>query len=242
MDFVKIDYTGRLEDGTVFVTTDSKIAKENKIYEEGVVYKPKVLIFGEKYDPISKKILESLKSCKVNDKKRIIIPKELTAKYDPKLVSVLPLSAFKKGSKLFPGLIVSYQGKIGKIKSVSGGRVVVDFNPDTAGKKLIYDVEVKGIASTEEEKLNFLISMVFDESENIEGKIITIEKENDEKNIKSKNQEVTKTTNKDKFVEITIPKDKCIDGLILQKKQLLLNNVSKYLNISKIVFKEIWEI
>ena len=31
-DFVEIDYTGKLADGTVFDTTSEKTAKENKLY------------------------------------------------------------------------------------------------------------------------------------------------------------------------------------------------------------------
>lgn len=222
MDFIKIDYTGRLEDGTIFVTTDSKIAKENNIYIENETYAPEVLILEEKYDPISEKLIEELKDCKVNDKKKIIIPKELTGKYDPKLVTTLPLSVFKKGTKLVPGQLISYQGRIGKIKSVSGGRVVVDFNSITAGKTLIYDVEVKGIASTDDEKLNFLINKFFPAQENIHG--IISENENG------------------RFVEITLPKESYLNELILHKKQQLLNAISKYLKISKVVFKEVWEI
>ncbi|MFN3527723.1 MAG: hypothetical protein ACK4YO_01305 [Candidatus Altarchaeaceae archaeon] len=222
MDLIKIDYTGKLEDGTIFVTTKKEIADKNDIYIEGETYKPEILYPGEEYDPITKKIIEELKECKVNDKKSITIPKELTGKYDPKLVKTLPSSIFKKGTKLLVGQLINYQGKIGKIVSVGSGRVVVDFNSITTGKTLIYDVEVKGIAKTDEEKLSFIIEKVFDHPENIKAHILGDEK--------------------DKYIEITLPKEEYFNEYILHRKQQMLNSVSRYLKIHKIIFKEEWKI
>lgn len=224
MKFVKIDYNGMLEDGTIFATTNEKIAQENNIYEEGHIYKPVILIIGENYDKITNEIIKNLGECKLGDKKEVIIPKELTDKYDRKLVKVLPLSIFKKANpnaKLFPGLIIKYQEKLGKVISVSGGRVTVDFNSTLAEKNLKYLVEVKAIATTDDEKLNFIIEKNFDTTKNIESKIFS---------------------EGEKFVEITLHKDIYLDELILQKKQSLLKDISKYLNINKVIFKEEWKI
>ncbi len=33
-DFIRLSFTGRLADGSVFDTTDEKVAKESGIYEE----------------------------------------------------------------------------------------------------------------------------------------------------------------------------------------------------------------
>jgi FKBP-type peptidyl-prolyl cis-trans isomerase 2 len=42
----------------------------------------------------------------------------------------------------YPGMIVSVNRLRGKVLSVSGGRVRVDFNHPLAGKTLRFDVEV----------------------------------------------------------------------------------------------------
>ncbi len=43
---VKMNYTGRLLDGTVFDTNDEKVAKENNVYSEGRKYEPFEFIVG----------------------------------------------------------------------------------------------------------------------------------------------------------------------------------------------------
>ena len=45
-DFIRLSFTGRLTDGTVFDTTDEKIAKESGIYDEEKKYSPMVVIVG----------------------------------------------------------------------------------------------------------------------------------------------------------------------------------------------------
>ncbi len=52
-----------------------------------------------------------------------------------------------------PGMKISSNGSTGKILTVNGGRVKVDFNHELAGKDLIYDVEVTEIIDDVEEKL-----------------------------------------------------------------------------------------
>ena len=47
-DFVEIEYTGRIkEDGTIFDTTEEKVAKENGVYNKNADYSPAVICVGE---------------------------------------------------------------------------------------------------------------------------------------------------------------------------------------------------
>jgi FKBP-type peptidyl-prolyl cis-trans isomerase 2 len=43
-DIIKLSFTGRLENGAVFDTTDERIAKESGIYEEGRTYRPMTVV------------------------------------------------------------------------------------------------------------------------------------------------------------------------------------------------------
>ena len=45
-DFVKLSYTGRLDNGDVFDTTSEDVAKDNGLFAEGVSYAPITIIAG----------------------------------------------------------------------------------------------------------------------------------------------------------------------------------------------------
>jgi len=219
MNFVKISYTGRTSDGKVFATTDAEVAKKEGIYDENIVYKPAILIYEEKDDKITEKIKEEIKDEKVGCEKEILIPKEINQPYNPKLVKIYPLHLFKKQNlNPFPGMLFKSEGMIGKVISVAGGRVKVDFNSDIAGKELLYKVKIEGIAETKEEKFNYLLERDFGTSEKF---LIQWE---------------------DNKVSIEIPKNIFIDELILRKKSVFVNDASKYLNVKEVIFIERWSV
>src|SRR5512139_345168 len=45
-DFIRLAFTGKLADGSVFDTTDEKVAKESGIYDEEKRYSPMTVIVG----------------------------------------------------------------------------------------------------------------------------------------------------------------------------------------------------
>ncbi|MCD5424954.1 MAG: hypothetical protein LRZ92_00665 [Methanosarcinaceae archaeon] len=51
-DFIKINYTGKVDD-VVFVTTNESIAKENDIYNPDIGYDGDVISVGAKHVPIN---------------------------------------------------------------------------------------------------------------------------------------------------------------------------------------------
>ena len=95
-------------------------------------------------------------------------------------IKLVPLVEFtKRNIKPFPGLIVNIDGKRGIIRSVSGGRVTVDFNHPLAGKDLYYEIEVIREVNNLEDKIKGLIEFLFDVSRDnvevlVEGKKIRI--------------------------------------------------------------------
>jgi len=92
---------------------------------------------------------------------------------DENKIKLVPLSEFtRRKIKPIPGLIVKIDGKRGIIRSVSGGRVTVDFNHPLAGKDLYYEVEVIKEVTDLEDKIKGLIEFLFEiDRENIEVQI-----------------------------------------------------------------------
>jgi FKBP-type peptidyl-prolyl cis-trans isomerase 2 len=70
------------------------------------------------------------------------------------------MSAFKKQQmRPFPGLQVNIDGFMGVIKTVSGGRVIVDFNHPLAGRDVMYEVMVKRVVTDAKEKIGSFLKM-----------------------------------------------------------------------------------
>ena len=53
-----------------------------------------------------------------------------------------------------PGLQVNIDGVMGLIKTVSGGRTLVDFNHPLAGKDVVYNVKLNRLINDDKEKLS----------------------------------------------------------------------------------------
>ncbi len=87
---------------------------------------------------------EALEKMKEGEEKEIEIPPEKAfGKRDPEKIVIIPEREFKKrGLTPYPGLVIEADGMKGKVLSVSGGRVQVDFNHPLAGKTLVYKVKV----------------------------------------------------------------------------------------------------
>ncbi len=161
-DFARINYTGKIKDtDEVFDTTIEKVAKEKGIYTDGMKFKPTPLVAGAGH--VIKGLDEALIGMDVGESKTVAIPPEKGyGQRDPKLVQLIPLKEFKKqGLTPVPGLRFESEGRIGKIQSVSGGRVRVDFNYELAGKTLEYTVTVEEKENKLEEKIRLLLEMHF---------------------------------------------------------------------------------
>lgn len=141
-DFVEVVYTGKLEDGTVFDTNSEAVAKEQKIHSPKQKYGAIKICVGE--HQILEGIDQGLVGKEVGKTYTLEIPTELGfGKRDVKKVQLVPLSTFKEHKvKPFKGLQVDFDGQIGVVQRVSGGRVMVNFNHPLAGKSLVYEVEV----------------------------------------------------------------------------------------------------
>ncbi|NYZ76245.1 peptidylprolyl isomerase [Candidatus Micrarchaeota archaeon] len=142
-DFMKVSYTGRTATGKVFDTTSAEKAKEAGLPEEGRKYAPVLVVIGKGH--VVKGLEESLKNMSIGEQKSIeLSPENAFGVRDPNLVRILPLAEFKKRDlDPFPGMMLDLDGVKGIVKSVSGGRVMVDLNHILAGEKITYDVKVE---------------------------------------------------------------------------------------------------
>ncbi|TKJ17745.1 peptidylprolyl isomerase [Candidatus Woesearchaeota archaeon B3_Woes] len=176
-DFVEIEYTGKLKDeGYVFDTTDEKIAKENGLFNEKHTYGPvKIMVGNAQVLPGLDKFIEGKEpgTFKVELK-----PEQGFGKKNAKLLKLLPKSIFTKQEiNPMPGLPVSIDDMEGMIKTVSGGRCIVDFNHPLSGKELQYDLKINRIVTDEKEKVEAMIELQLDKKDfevKLEGENVTI--------------------------------------------------------------------
>lgn len=141
---IEITYTAKeLTTGSVFDTTDEKTAKKEQIYEEGIKYGPITIVVGG--HELITGLDEEVQKMKTGEAKNIkITPEKGFGNRNPKYVAVVPLKQFQKEKmNPIPGLIVEINGKRGRVQSVSGGRVRIDFNHPLAGRELEYALKVE---------------------------------------------------------------------------------------------------
>ena len=92
----------------------------------------------------------------------VLEPAHAFGERNPQLIRVLPLSEFTKNKvSPIPGTIVNANDMLGKVQSVSGGRVRVDFNPDLAGKKVEYEIKVVEHYTEAKAQLDALVKKAF---------------------------------------------------------------------------------
>ncbi len=141
---LKVNFTGReLLNETVFDTTIENVAKENNVYNKEKEYGALAIILGEK--ELLEKIEKELATMKVGEEKTIHLnEKEGFGERKPDLVRVVPLKVFHNEKiNPVPGLVINVGNALGKVQSVSGGRVRVDFNHPLAGRELEYVVKLE---------------------------------------------------------------------------------------------------
>ena len=213
-DFVEIEYTAKLkEDGTIFDTTNEKIAKENSLYDKNAEYSSIIICVGENH---ILKILEEKMIGKETDKEYTfeISSENAFGRKDAKLIQLIPTSKFRQQNiQPFPGLQLNIDGVFGVVKTVSGGRCLVDFNHPLAGKDLVYNVKVNRIVEDDKEKLSSILKNQF----NIKDAEIEVKEDSTEIKLKNDIQKESQEEFK-KIVEKTIPSIKNLSFNILEEK------------------------
>jgi len=157
-DFVLIDFIAKVkETGEVFDTTKEDIARKEKLYKEGEIYEPNLIVIGEGW--VLKTLDESLPTLELGKLAAVeITPDKAFGNRDPEKVRLVPLKRLiAKGINPQLGMRVEFEGKLAIVRTIGAGRVQLDFNPPLAGKTLVYEVTVQQKLDTEKEKINALI-------------------------------------------------------------------------------------
>jgi FKBP-type peptidyl-prolyl cis-trans isomerase 2 len=211
-DFIKLSYTGKLENGTVFDTTDANVAKEYGIYNEQASYGPETVIIGKGF--VVAGLDEDLIGKDVGYKGTVSIPPEKgfgMRRIDQ--IQTIPVKKFKEPIR--PGVRVNVDGRTGTVESIAGGRARVNFNSPLAGETLNYEYTVDSQIENKEEKIAAILRMFT--GKDIEHKI------------------------EDGKVIIEVPKDFQFNQRWLIAKGAIASQLQELEGIGEVVFQETYK-
>lgn len=172
-DFIEIEYTGRVKEGNIiFDTTNEETAKQNNIYNENYRYGHITICIGE--SQVLKGIDKQLEGKELGTYTLDIQADDAFGKKNAKLLRMVPSNVFRKQNLTpFPGLQINMDGVIGTIKTVTGGRVIVDFNHPLSSRDLVYEIKINKIITDDKEKIKSYIQLQLNQKD------VNVELEND---------------------------------------------------------------
>lgn len=155
--FIELDYTGK-SNGKVFDTTVESVAKEHGLNPKAT-YQPSIICLGEGH------LLPGLDTfLEGKEQGRYIVklaPEDGFGKKDAKLLKLIPRQKFKEAKiEPFIGLDLNIDGSYGIVRSISGGRITVDFNHPLAGRELEYELDVKRVVEDPAEQVGAVLDVV----------------------------------------------------------------------------------
>ena len=211
-DIIKISFTGKLENGVIFDTTDEKIAKDNEVFNEDRKYEPMTVVVGA--GALVPGLEEDLEGKSVGYKGSVTVPPEKG--YGPRsreLIETVPAKKFD--TKVEQGMMVEYGNRVGFIESVSGGRVKIDYNEPLAGKTLTFEYTIEEQIKDKKEKADALIiSYIGPETKySLEGDTVTID----------------------------VPKEFYLDEEWVLGKMIIARFLISYIGLKHVVYKEDFE-
>ncbi len=159
-DFIEVDFTGKISStGQVFDTTLEPVAKESGIFNKEIKYKPIIISIGEGH--ILNAIDDFIEG-KDLGKYTLELPAEKAfGKKDAKLLRLIALKEFHKHQiQPHPGLDVDLDGKRGVVRTVNGGRVIVDFNHPLSSKDITYDLVLNKVIEDEKDKVESILKVL----------------------------------------------------------------------------------
>ncbi|MGB9707853.1 MAG: FKBP-type peptidyl-prolyl cis-trans isomerase [Candidatus Pacearchaeota archaeon] len=166
-DFIEIDFSAYTKDGMLFDTTRIEDAKKAGIEIKDKKFEPFVLCIGEAM--LLKSLDKELENKDIGKNYEVALkPEHAFGKRDPKLIKIVPLSAFTEMPHA--GMLVNVNGIVAKVISVTSGRALVDLNNPLAGKEIVYKFKINEIVLDNNKKIKAIAKMFGIEIEKIEEK------------------------------------------------------------------------
>jgi len=156
-DFIEIEFTGKANN-EIFDTTNKEEAKKIGIESD---VKPIIVSAGN--EMLLKGLDENLDGKEIGKQYLVkISPEKGFGPRNPSLIKTIPMKVFReKNMNPVPGLTLQMDNYLAKILSVSGGRVIVDFNNPLAGKEIEYEFKILRKVEDAKEKINALQDFFF---------------------------------------------------------------------------------
>ena len=157
-DFVYIDYVGKVKDsGEIFDVTNEQSARKEGVWKEAFKYGPVPVVVGA--DFVLPGLNDALKEMKIGENKKVEIkPDRAFGERNSEYVKLIPEARFKEQNiDVEVGQFVTINRLRGKVLSMDGGRVRVDFNHPLASKTLAYDLTAVGKIEGAAEKVQALV-------------------------------------------------------------------------------------
>ncbi len=147
-DQVSVDYTGRLEGGTVFDTSVRDAAIETGVYNPNRDYQPIEFTVGA--GQMIKGFDSGVVGMAVGEGKTLTLsPEDAYGVHREDMVKTVPVEELRAAG-ITPALgekLTTSLGQVGTITDVTNTSVVIDFNHRLSGKTLIFDVKLVSIGS-----------------------------------------------------------------------------------------------
>ncbi|MEK6950775.1 MAG: peptidylprolyl isomerase [Nanoarchaeota archaeon] len=158
-DFIEVEYTGKLTDGTVFDTTSERVAKQHHLPAENRQFSSPIICVGEQQ--LLPGLDKELEGKEVGKSYTITLsPEQAFGKRDIKKMKIIPMSTFYEHKmEPHPGLQIDVDGEVGTVMRVSGGRVMVNFNHLLAGKEIIYEIRIQRKVTEPKEQITAYLNM-----------------------------------------------------------------------------------
>jgi len=177
-DIIEIDLILKDNDSKELLdTTFEKLAKENNLNPKAE-YKPIRAVFGT--NELLPAVEDKIKTVEAGQTHTFVLLKQdAFGDRNPNNTKIVPLNDFKEDKiRPEPGMQVTVGNQTGKVISISGGRVKVDFNPVFAGRNLEYTITVNKIFKEDNDKIPIIVQKVFYfmKPEHLKYKIIDSEK------------------------------------------------------------------
>ena len=159
-DFVEIEFTG-YANNKIFDTTNPKEAAKITNNQNLKDIKPVVVSVGN--GMLLKGFDESLDEKEIEKEYEITLtPEKAFGKRYSDLIKTVPIKIFReKNTMPYPGMTIQLDNSIAKVLSVSGGRVIVDFNNPLAGKEIKYKFKIIKKIENDEERINAMQDFFF---------------------------------------------------------------------------------